>query len=157
VERFRAEMAGSIARRHSDRARAFGVLFPHRYLHRSQHCLEFDSVALLNFQTLIVRFWAHPVATGLVARLMLRLGARCANGPQGRGYKGCSNQTRLARDGTAEMPPLPEDAIDASLRRRDRERRNDHWTGPGSSGTEVETAVCAHCRQNTLPLVRTIL
>src|SRR5262245_15119405 len=105
----------------------------------------------------MVRFWADPVAQERVARLILRLVARGANGPQDDGYKGSSNQTRTARNGIAEMPPLPEDAIDASLRRRDRQRRNDHWTGPGSSGTDIETTVCAHCWQNTLPLVRTIL
>ena len=38
VERFRAKMVGPTARRHSDRARTFLVLFSHRYVHRSQHC-----------------------------------------------------------------------------------------------------------------------
>jgi len=53
MERFRAEMAGPIAWRHSDRARTFLVLFSHRYVHRSEHCLEFASVAPLNFPALI--------------------------------------------------------------------------------------------------------
>jgi len=53
VERFRAKMVGPTARRHSDRARTFFLLFSHRYLHRFEHCLEFVSVALLNFPALI--------------------------------------------------------------------------------------------------------
>src|SRR5262249_49067881 len=48
VEWPRPKMAGPIARRYSNPARTFGVLFSHRYLHRSQHRLEFDSVALLD-------------------------------------------------------------------------------------------------------------
>ncbi len=47
-------MAGPTAWRHSDRARTFLLLFSHRYLHRFEHCLEFVSVALLNFPA--VRF-----------------------------------------------------------------------------------------------------
>ncbi len=52
MERFRAKMAGPIARRHSDRARTFLVLFSHRYLHCSKRCLEFAFFALLNFPAL---------------------------------------------------------------------------------------------------------
>ena len=37
VERICAEMAGTVAGRHSDRARTFCVLFSHRHLHHSQH------------------------------------------------------------------------------------------------------------------------
>ena len=40
VERICAEMAGAIARRHSDRARTFCVLFSHRHLHHPEHSLE---------------------------------------------------------------------------------------------------------------------
>jgi uracil-DNA glycosylase len=46
VERIRAKMAGTIARRHSHRARTFGILFPHRYLHHPQHRAEFVIVDL---------------------------------------------------------------------------------------------------------------
>ena len=67
MERFRAKMAGAIAWRHSDRARTFLVLFSHRYLHRFKHCLEFASVALLDFPAL--KFSkvgaSNAVATGL--------------------------------------------------------------------------------------------
>ena len=67
MERFRAKMAGPIARRHSDRARTFVVLFSHRYLHRFERCLEFAFFAVLNFSAL--KFskvgGANPVATGL--------------------------------------------------------------------------------------------
>ena len=52
MERFRAKVAGPIARRHSDRARTFLVLFSDRYLYRSEHCLEFTFFALLNFPAL---------------------------------------------------------------------------------------------------------
>ena len=52
VERFRAKMAGPTARRHSDRARTFFVLFSHRHLHRSEHYVERASIALLNFSAL---------------------------------------------------------------------------------------------------------
>ena len=40
VGRVCAEMAGTIARRHPDRARTFCVLFSHRHLHHSQHPFE---------------------------------------------------------------------------------------------------------------------
>ena len=40
VERICAEMAGAIARRHSDRARTFCVLFSNRHLHHSQHPVQ---------------------------------------------------------------------------------------------------------------------
>lgn len=53
VERYRTEMAGSPAGRHSNRARTFVVLFPRRYLYRCQRCVELAVVALLNFPTLI--------------------------------------------------------------------------------------------------------
>jgi uracil-DNA glycosylase len=46
VERIRAKMAGTIARRHSHRARTFGIFFPHRYLHHPQHRAEFVIVDL---------------------------------------------------------------------------------------------------------------
>src|SRR5262245_50047815 len=49
VERFRAKMVGPTARRHSDRAWKFLVLFSHRHMHHSQRCLEFASIALLDF------------------------------------------------------------------------------------------------------------
>ena len=52
MERFRAKVAGPIAGRHSDRARTFFVLFSHRYLYRSEHCLEFAFFALLNVPAL---------------------------------------------------------------------------------------------------------
>ena len=52
MERLRAEMAGPIARRHSDRARTFRVLFSNRHVHRPQHCAEFALVNLLNLSTL---------------------------------------------------------------------------------------------------------
>lgn len=55
VERFRAKMVGPIARRHSDRARTFLVLFSHRYLHCSERCLEFAFFALLNFPALTLQ------------------------------------------------------------------------------------------------------
>ena len=46
VERICAEMAGTIARRHSDRARTFCVLFSHRHLHHSQHPAQLAIVDL---------------------------------------------------------------------------------------------------------------
>jgi len=49
VERLRAKMAWPITRRHSHRARTFFILFSHRHLYRYQHCLEFASVAFLDF------------------------------------------------------------------------------------------------------------
>jgi len=52
MERFRAKVAGPIARRHSDRARTFLILFSDRHLHRSQRCLEFAFFALLNVPAL---------------------------------------------------------------------------------------------------------
>src|SRR5215472_16851883 len=48
VERFRAKMVGSIAWRHSDRARTFLILFSHRYLHRAQYRAQPTLLALLN-------------------------------------------------------------------------------------------------------------
>src|SRR5205809_1043424 len=56
----------------------------------------------------------------------------------------------------AEMPALPAHGIYAGFRRRDRERCDDHWAGPGPAGTDIETSICAHGWQNTFPLVRTI-
>ena len=52
MERLRTEMAGTIARRHPDRARAFRILFSHRHVHHSQHCVEFASFDLLDLPTL---------------------------------------------------------------------------------------------------------
>ena len=93
VERFRAKMVGPTARRHSDRARTFLVLFSHRYLHRSQHCLEFASVALLNFPALNFNTTAYKrVATGLRPAFLARCLPSCER-PQGRGY---SNYTKLS-------------------------------------------------------------
>jgi uracil-DNA glycosylase len=46
VERICAEMAGAIARRHSDRARTFCVLFSDRHLHHPEHSLELAVVDL---------------------------------------------------------------------------------------------------------------
>jgi hypothetical protein len=46
VERICAEMAGAIARRHSDRARTFCVLFSHRHLYHSQHSAQLAIVDL---------------------------------------------------------------------------------------------------------------
>src|SRR4029077_6236971 len=65
--------------------------------------------------------------------------------------------TRTACEGTPEMPALPAHEIHAGVRWPDRERCDDHRAGAWSAGTEVETTVCAYGRQNTLPLVRTIL
>jgi hypothetical protein len=88
---------------------------------------------------------------------ILRIVLRYANGPQGRGYNRYRDEARTPCGGTPEMSSLPAHAINAGLRRRDRQRCNDHWAGARSAGTDVETAVCAHCREDTLPLVRTIL
>ena len=55
VERYRAKMAGPIARRYPDRARTFLILFSDRYLHRGEHCLEFAFFSFLNFPALIYR------------------------------------------------------------------------------------------------------
>jgi uracil-DNA glycosylase len=46
MERLCAEMAGKLARRYSDRTRAFRVLFSHRHLHHSEHPAEFVIVDL---------------------------------------------------------------------------------------------------------------
>ncbi len=46
MERIRAKMAGTIARGYPHRARIFGILFPYRYLHHSQHRAEFVIVDL---------------------------------------------------------------------------------------------------------------
>jgi len=53
VERLRAEMAGTFTRRHPDRARAFGILFPNRHLHRPQHLAQFAPLDLLNLSALM--------------------------------------------------------------------------------------------------------
>src|SRR6266699_450020 len=52
VERFRAEMAGTIARGCPNREGTFGILFSDRHLHHSQHCPELAVVALLNVPAL---------------------------------------------------------------------------------------------------------
>jgi hypothetical protein len=52
VERICAEMAGAIARRYSNRARTFCILFSRRHLHRSQHPIE---LAAINLPALVDR------------------------------------------------------------------------------------------------------
>ena len=52
VERFRAEMAGTIAGRYPDGEGAFGILFSDRHLHHSQHCPELVVVAFLDIPAL---------------------------------------------------------------------------------------------------------
>jgi hypothetical protein len=46
LERICAEMAGAIARRYSNRARTFCILFSRRHLHRSQHSAQLAIVDL---------------------------------------------------------------------------------------------------------------
>src|SRR4029077_14832941 len=46
VGRVYAEMAWTVARRHSHRARTFCILFSHRHLHLSQHPLELAAIDL---------------------------------------------------------------------------------------------------------------
>ena len=50
VERICTEMAGTVAGRHPDRARAFCVLFSHRHLHHSQHPAQ---LAIIDIPALI--------------------------------------------------------------------------------------------------------
>jgi hypothetical protein len=52
VGRVRAEMAWPPARRCSDRARAFGLLFPDRHVHRAEHYFEPGIFALLDIPPL---------------------------------------------------------------------------------------------------------
>jgi hypothetical protein len=92
-----------------------------------------------------------------VARLILRVAGPCANGPQGRGYKSYPNSTRSTCDGVATLPSLPANEINASLWRRNCQRRNDHWPGAWSTRTCFAKAVRAYRWQETFPLVRRIL
>jgi uracil-DNA glycosylase len=70
-------MAGSIARRHSHRARAFCVLFSHCHLRHTQHCAEFAPVDLLNLPALgglaspktMTRNSPKPLYLGAMAKL----------------------------------------------------------------------------------------
>jgi len=55
------------------------------------------------------------------------------------------------------MPSLPAHAIDARLRRHNRERRNGRWTGARPKRTSIAAALCAYCWQNTFLLVGRIL
>ena len=73
VERLRAKMVGPTARRHSDRARTFLVLFSHRHLHHCQHCLELASLALLNFPALNFQVGASNAVATDCGRLILRV------------------------------------------------------------------------------------
>ncbi len=43
------------------------------------------------------------------------------------------------------MPSLPAHAIDARLRRHNRERRNGRWTGARPKRTSIAAALCAYC------------
>ena len=51
---FAPKWLGRIARRHSDRARTFLILFSHRHLHHSQHRVELNLLALLDVSALIL-------------------------------------------------------------------------------------------------------
>jgi hypothetical protein len=55
VERLRPEVAGTTAGGYPDRARTFGILFSHRYLHHPQHCFELALFDLLNLPALKLR------------------------------------------------------------------------------------------------------
>ena len=52
MERVCAEMAGTIARRYPNRARAFVVLFSHSHLHHPEHRPEFALLAFFNLPAL---------------------------------------------------------------------------------------------------------
>ena len=58
---------------------------------------------------------------------------------------------------TAAMPALPADAIDAGLRRRDRQRHNDRRTGTRPERACSATTIRAYRWQNALSLVRRVL
>jgi hypothetical protein len=85
-------MAGTIARRHPNRARTFSILFPHRYLRSPQHHPEFALLAIFNLPAL--NSFQSRCSHGPVARLILRVVRAYANGPQGRGYKSYPNSTQ---------------------------------------------------------------
>src|SRR4030095_2809959 len=57
----------------------------------------------------------------------------------------------------ASLPPLPAHEINAGLRRRNRERRHDCWSGARPAGTGFATTVRAYRRQDPFSLVRKIL
>ena len=156
VERICAEMAGTVAGRHSDRARTFCVLFSDRYLHHSQHPAQLaiiDIPALGEFITLLLYRSSHGPAAGLILHVV----RACANGPQGRACKNHPNSTRSACERAAAVPSLLAHEIHASLRRRNCERRNDHWSGTWPARTGSAKTLCAYCRQDTFSLVRRIL
>ena len=80
-----------------------------------------------------------------------------ANGPQGRGYKTYPNPTRSTCVRAAAMPALPADAIDAGLRRRDRERHHGRRSGTRAERAGFATTIRAYRWQNALSLVRRVL
>ena len=57
----------------------------------------------------------------------------------------------------AAMPALPADAIDAGLRRRDRERHHGRRTGTRPERAGFATTIRAYRWQNALSLVRRVL
>src|SRR5437899_12255255 len=74
VERLRSQMAGTLTGRHSDRTRAFGVLFPNRHLHHHQYRAE---SALLHLSTLMPASAKQLALDRHVARLV-----RCRRCPR---------------------------------------------------------------------------
>ena len=159
VERFHAKMVGPTYQA------IFGSseniprsIFPSSRASLSASCLAcFSRSSRFSVAEIFTGWGFERCCHGPVARLILRVVQQCANGPQGRGYSNSPKPTRQTCKGASSLPSLPAHAIGAGFRRRGSERRNDHWAGARSQGTNVETTVCAHCRQNTFPLVRTIL
>ncbi len=74
VERLRSQMAGTLARRHSDRARTLRFLFSNRHLHHHQHRTQ---SALLDFPTLMPASAKQLALDRHVARLI-----RCRRCPR---------------------------------------------------------------------------
>src|SRR6266576_2551602 len=74
-----SKMAGTIARRHSNRTRTFCILFSDRHLHHYQHSTQLvvvDLPALTSFQ---LAWRLKRCSHGPVARLILRVVEPCAN------------------------------------------------------------------------------
>ena len=94
VERICAEMAGTVAGRHPDRARAFCVLFSHRHLHHSQHPAQLGIIDIPALGGFINPTGFTARSHGPAAGLILHVVRACANGPHGRASKNYPNSTR---------------------------------------------------------------
>src|SRR5215475_13163390 len=86
-------------------------------------------------------------------------GERFAEGAifQHRGQSKSAAIVRATCRQTPALPTLPPHEIHASLRRRNRERCNDHWSGARTARARFAKTLCAHSWQDTFSLVRRIL